>query len=432
MRALLHHRLRTAGDPPGSRDAGAATMFVIGLSTMLLVLAGLVVDGGLAINARAEAADVAEQAARAGAQEIDEGVLRDTGQIELGEGAVGRAQDFLLASGFVADGGEVGAITVVGDEITVGVTAAVRHDAAQPDRLQHLHHRGRGDGAPGRRHRRRAVSSEEQGMGERSELIGARRGAQADDGRQRGAGMSTTRKPAGRPQTGAARFQQVAPPPKKSAGESFLAALALAALVLGVPALLLVFNGPPPIPTSLDLDALTGTISTEQVIDVLVGVVWLAWLHFALCTLVEVVAAVRGGTLAPHVPLGGGSQRLARALVAAMLLSTGIATQASAMVAPPSAGVVASQSVQQARQHRPAPAWPTRRRRTSPPPGRTPRTARSRAARSTPSSRRRGTTTTRCGTSPRSTSATAAGTRRSSSSTRVASSPTAARWSWPG
>jgi hypothetical protein len=73
--------------------------------------------------------------------------------------------------------------------------------------------------------------------------------------------------------------------------------------------------------------------------------VWLAWLHFAVCTAVEVVAAVRGGALAPHVPLGGGSQRLARALVAALLLSTGIASQASALAAPPSAGVVASQSV---------------------------------------------------------------------------------------
>jgi hypothetical protein len=122
LRALLQNRFRAAGDPHDSRDAGAATLFVIGLSTMLLVLAGLVVDGGLAINARAEAADVAEQAARAGAQEIDEGVLRDTGQIELGDGAVGRAEDFLFASGFVAGGGEVGEITVVGDEITVGVT----------------------------------------------------------------------------------------------------------------------------------------------------------------------------------------------------------------------------------------------------------------------------------------------------------------------
>jgi hypothetical protein len=159
--------------------------------------------------------------------------------------------------------------------------------------------------------------------------------------------MSTTRKPAGRPQpkTGAARFEAVAPPPKKSAGESLLAAIALGALLFGVPALLWLLDGPPPIPTSSDFDALTGTISTEQVLSVLVGVVWLAWLHFALCTVVEILAAVRGGALAPRVPLGGASQRLARALVAAMLLSTGIASQASAMVAPPSAGVVASQTV---------------------------------------------------------------------------------------
>ena len=122
MSAPLHHRLRAAADRDDSRDAGAATLFVIGLSTMLLVLAGLVVDGGLAINARAQAADVAEQAARAGAQEIDENVLRDTGQIELGDAAAGRAQDFLVASGFIANGGQIGDITVVGDEITVGVT----------------------------------------------------------------------------------------------------------------------------------------------------------------------------------------------------------------------------------------------------------------------------------------------------------------------
>jgi nucleoid-associated protein YgaU len=166
--------------------------------------------------------------------------------------------------------------------------------------------------------------------------------------------MSTTRKPAGRParpQTGAARFQQVAAPAKKSPFESLLAALALGALLIGVPVLLVVIDGPPPIPTSFDLETLTGAVSTEQVISILVGVVWLAWLHFAICTLVEVLAAVRGGALAPHVPLGGASQRLARALVAAMLLSTGIASQASAMVAPTGAGIVASQTVQAAGQN---------------------------------------------------------------------------------
>jgi nucleoid-associated protein YgaU len=158
--------------------------------------------------------------------------------------------------------------------------------------------------------------------------------------------VSTTKRPAGRQATGAARFEQVTPPQKKSAGESLLAGVALVALLLGVPVLLVVLAGPPAIPTSFDLGAFTESVDTEQILGILVDVVWLAWLHFAICTVVEIFAALRGGTLAPRVPLGGGSQRLARALVAALLLSTGIASQASALAAPPSAGVVASQSAQ--------------------------------------------------------------------------------------
>jgi Flp pilus assembly protein TadG len=116
----LQRRLRAAraGD-----DRGAATLFVIGLSTMLLVLAGLVVDGGLAINARANAADVAEQAARAGAQQIDEGTLRGSGVVVLAESdAAAAAAAFLDSSGFTAQGGSATGIDVTGDEITVGVT----------------------------------------------------------------------------------------------------------------------------------------------------------------------------------------------------------------------------------------------------------------------------------------------------------------------
>jgi hypothetical protein len=151
-------------------------------------------------------------------------------------------------------------------------------------------------------------------------------------------------RPTNRPATGAARFQQEEPPERRSPFRAFLATLALAGLLLGVPALLVLFAGPPPIPTSVDVDALTGTVSTEQVLSVLVGVVWLAWLHFALCTLVEIVAALRGVRLSPRVPLGGSSQRLARALVAAVLLTGGLATQAAAAAAPTTAGVVASQT----------------------------------------------------------------------------------------
>jgi Flp pilus assembly protein TadG len=106
------------------RDRGAATLFVVGLSVMLFVLAGLVVDGGLAINARANAADIAEQAARAGAKEIDEAHLRATGQVRIdGVAARAAANDFLQDSGFMAKPNAARQITVsaAGDEIQVAV-----------------------------------------------------------------------------------------------------------------------------------------------------------------------------------------------------------------------------------------------------------------------------------------------------------------------
>jgi Flp pilus assembly protein TadG len=103
-------------------DRGAATIFVIGLSVMLLVLAGLVVDGGMAINARAQAADTAEQAARAGAQEIDEGVLRNNNTIALDPtAAAAAANGFLDESGFSARPNAQAQVDVNGDEVTVTV-----------------------------------------------------------------------------------------------------------------------------------------------------------------------------------------------------------------------------------------------------------------------------------------------------------------------
>lgn len=59
------------------RDRGTATAFVVGSAVVLLAFAGLVVDGGLAINARQRVADHAEQAARAGSQAVDLESLRN-------------------------------------------------------------------------------------------------------------------------------------------------------------------------------------------------------------------------------------------------------------------------------------------------------------------------------------------------------------------
>jgi Flp pilus assembly protein TadG len=61
------------------REHGAVSVYFVGLSVMLFVLAGLVIDGGSAINARQRAADEAEQAARTGANQIVEESLRASG-----------------------------------------------------------------------------------------------------------------------------------------------------------------------------------------------------------------------------------------------------------------------------------------------------------------------------------------------------------------
>jgi Flp pilus assembly protein TadG len=78
-------------------DSGQATVFVVAFAVVLLVLAGLVVDGGLAINARQRVTDDVEQAARAGAREIQVDKLRQNGTVEIDTEKAGKA-----AAGFLA------------------------------------------------------------------------------------------------------------------------------------------------------------------------------------------------------------------------------------------------------------------------------------------------------------------------------------------
>ncbi|MDX3101520.1 pilus assembly protein TadG-related protein [Nonomuraea angiospora] len=82
-------------------ERGSMSVFTVLFSVVVFLLAGLLVDGGAAINARLRAADVAEQAARAGADEIDVDHLRSTGQTRLlGEDQVcARADEIVAAQG---------------------------------------------------------------------------------------------------------------------------------------------------------------------------------------------------------------------------------------------------------------------------------------------------------------------------------------------
>lgn len=89
---------------PRRRDErAAATVFVVGMAVVLLAAAGLVVDGGTALNARMKLADEVEQAARAGAQEIDETRLRENGEVRLNTAEAGnRARTYLVSLGHPA------------------------------------------------------------------------------------------------------------------------------------------------------------------------------------------------------------------------------------------------------------------------------------------------------------------------------------------
>lgn len=61
------------------KDDGAAAVVLLLLTPALFGLAGLVLDGGRQLAARQQAADLAEQAARAGADHLDVSTLRATG-----------------------------------------------------------------------------------------------------------------------------------------------------------------------------------------------------------------------------------------------------------------------------------------------------------------------------------------------------------------
>ena len=82
------------------RERGSMSVFVVIFSMTVFLLAGLLVDGGAAINARLKAADIAEQGARAAADEIDVDTLRATGQVRLlrdDDAVCGRARRIVVA-----------------------------------------------------------------------------------------------------------------------------------------------------------------------------------------------------------------------------------------------------------------------------------------------------------------------------------------------
>jgi hypothetical protein len=103
----------------GRDERGVVTAFVIVLTTALILVAGLVLDGGYTVAARREAIDEADGAARAAAQAL--AVSTRGGTIALD---AGRAQAAVDA--FLAPTGHAGEATVQGDAVTVTVSFSRR------------------------------------------------------------------------------------------------------------------------------------------------------------------------------------------------------------------------------------------------------------------------------------------------------------------
>ena len=149
---------------------------------------------------------------------------------------------------------------------------------------------------------------------------------------------------------GPQRFRAPARSTRPPVWRSVVAGLTLAAIIIGLPVAVLTTVGPPPLPTSLDMSALlVQTVSLDVVVGVLIWVLALAWLQFTVCTLVELVSALKGHGVPGHVPLSGGVQSLVRRLVASVLLLGAVSGPVAAAAAPlteePAPAVSVSQGV---------------------------------------------------------------------------------------
>jgi hypothetical protein len=104
-------------------DRGSVTIWVLGLSMLLLTFGGLALDYWRALALQRELASVADSAAIAAASGIDEEVYRATGEIVL---APARARE-LAGTAIAWQGVEVliSVVDVEPNEVSVSLTAAV-------------------------------------------------------------------------------------------------------------------------------------------------------------------------------------------------------------------------------------------------------------------------------------------------------------------
>lgn len=104
---------------PPRHDQGAVTAFTVVWLAAALLLAGLVLDAGLAVSTKVNARSVANAAARAGARELDVAALRTTGVIKLDPDKARAA-----ALNWIARAAMPGTVTVTANTVTVTITTS--------------------------------------------------------------------------------------------------------------------------------------------------------------------------------------------------------------------------------------------------------------------------------------------------------------------
>lgn len=107
--------------PALAGDAGMISAFVLAAMVGLMAVVGLALDPGEAYAAKIRAIGQAQEAARAGAQQINLTVYRTTGALQLDPAAAERAaQQYLTAEG------ATGTATATTGQVTVTITTAYR------------------------------------------------------------------------------------------------------------------------------------------------------------------------------------------------------------------------------------------------------------------------------------------------------------------
>ena len=101
-----------------ARDRGSISAFVVVITMTVLACAGLALDGARVVSAKVAAADHAENAARAGAQELE--TLRSGGVLRLDP-----ARSRAAALAYLAAQGLSGEVSVGAGRITVTVRSIV-------------------------------------------------------------------------------------------------------------------------------------------------------------------------------------------------------------------------------------------------------------------------------------------------------------------